>query len=31
MRHGLAEAAELERDMLARARERSGMAAVRRL
>jgi len=31
MRHGLAEAAELERGMLARARERSGSAAVRRL
>jgi hypothetical protein len=31
VRDGLAEAAELERGMLARARERSGMAAVRRL
>lgn len=31
IRHGLAEAAELERGMLARARERSGSAAVRRL
>ena len=31
IRHGLAEAAELERGMLAGARERSGSAAVRRL
>jgi hypothetical protein len=31
VRHGLVEAAELEHGMLARARERSGMAAVRRL
>jgi hypothetical protein len=31
VRHGLVEAAELEHGMLSRARERSGMAAVRRL
>jgi hypothetical protein len=31
MRNGLVEAAELERGLLARARERSGMAAQRRL